>query len=53
MKNYWKKFDIFYQTKTRQVIAEHIKSILFMNKLLEMQLEAEEFYQTFQPIAEM
>lgn len=40
----------------RQAIAERIKPILFMNKmdraLLELQLDAEELYQTFQRIVE-
>lgn len=40
----------------RQAIAERIKPILFMNKmdraLLELQLESEDLYQTFQRIVE-
>lgn len=44
------------ETVLRQAIAERIKPILFMNKmdraLLELQLEAEELYQTFQRIVE-
>jgi translation elongation factor EF-G len=40
----------------RQAIAERIKPVLFMNKmdraLLELQLESEELYQTFQRIVE-
>lgn len=44
------------ETVLRQAIAERIKPILFMNKmdraLLELQLEQEELYQTFQRIVE-
>lgn len=44
------------ETVLRQAIAERIKPILFMNKmdraLLELQLESEELYQTFQRIVE-
>merc|ERR1712179_756527 len=44
------------ETVLRQAIAERIKPVLFMNKmdraLLELQLEAEELYQTFQRIVE-
>lgn len=44
------------ETVLRQAIAERIKPILFMNKmdraLLELQLEAEELFQTFQRIVE-
>lgn len=44
------------ETVLRQAIAERIRPILFMNKmdraLLELQLEAEELYQTFQRIVE-
>ncbi|VDN03101.1 unnamed protein product [Thelazia callipaeda] len=44
------------ETVLRQAIAERIKPILFMNKmdraLLELQLGAEELYQTFQRIVE-
>jgi len=44
------------QTVLRQAIAERIKPVLFMNKmdraLLELQLEPEELYQTFQRIVE-
>jgi len=44
------------ETVLRQAIAERIKPILFMNKmdraLLELQLEAEDLYQTFQRIVE-
>lgn len=44
------------ETVLRQAIAERIKPILFMNKmdraLLELQLDAEELYQTFQRIVE-
>ena len=40
------------ETVLRQAIAERIKPVLFMNKmdraLLELQLEQEELYQTFQ-----
>lgn len=40
----------------RQAIAERIKPVLMMNKmdraLLELQLEAEDLYQTFQRIVE-
>jgi len=40
----------------RQAIAERIKPVVFMNKmdraLLELQLEAEDLYQTFQRIVE-
>ena len=40
----------------RQAIAERIKPVLFMNKmdraLLELQLEQEDLYQTFQRILE-
>lgn len=44
------------ETVLRQAIAERIKPILFMNKmdraLLELQLEGEELFQTFQRIVE-
>uniref|UniRef100_A0A8C4T3G9 Tr-type G domain-containing protein n=1 Tax=Erpetoichthys calabaricus TaxID=27687 RepID=A0A8C4T3G9_ERPCA len=44
------------ETVLRQAIAEHIKPVLMMNKmdraLLELQLEPNELYQTFQCIAE-
>jgi len=44
------------ETVLRQAIAERIRPILFMNKmdraLLELQLEQEELYQTFQRIVE-
>jgi len=44
------------ETVLRQAIAERIRPVLFMNKmdraLLELQLEAEELYQTFQRIVE-
>jgi len=44
------------ETVLRQAIAERIRPVLFMNKmdraLLELQLEQEEFYQTFQRIVE-
>jgi len=44
------------ETVLRQAIAERIKPVLFMNKmdraLLELQLEQEELYQTFQRIVE-
>jgi elongation factor 2 len=44
------------ETVLRQAIAERIKPVLFMNKmdraLLELQLEQEDLYQTFQPIVE-
>jgi len=44
------------QTVLRQAIAERIKPVLFMNKmdraLLELQLQPEELYQTFQRIVE-
>lgn len=44
------------ETVLRQAIAERIKPILFMNKmdraLLELQLEPEDLYQTFQRIVE-
>lgn len=44
------------ETVLRQAISERIKPILFMNKmdraLLELQLEAEDLYQTFQRIVE-
>ncbi|CAG0895788.1 unnamed protein product [Cyprideis torosa] len=44
------------ETVLRQAIAERIKPVLFMNKmdraLLELQLEKEELYQTFQRIVE-
>ncbi|VDM20915.1 unnamed protein product, partial [Wuchereria bancrofti] len=44
------------ETVLRQAIAERIKPVLFMNKmdraLLELQLGAEELYQTFQRIVE-
>lgn len=44
------------ETVLRQAIAERIKPILFMNKmdraLLELQLDGEELYQTFQRIVE-
>merc|ERR1711881_262611 len=44
------------ETVLRQAIAERIKPVLFMNKmdraLLELQLEVEDLYQTFQRIVE-
>lgn len=44
------------ETVLRQAIAERIKPVLFMNKmdraLLELQLESEDLYQTFQRIVE-
>jgi elongation factor 2 len=44
------------ETVLRQAIAERIKPVLFMNKmdraLLELQLEQEELFQTFQRIVE-
>lgn len=44
------------ETVLRQAIAERIKPVLFMNKmdraLLELQLDAEDLYQTFQRIVE-
>jgi translation elongation factor EF-G len=44
------------ETVLRQAIAERIKPILFMNKmdraLLELQLQQEDLYQTFQRIVE-
>ena len=44
------------ETVLRQAITERIKPILFMNKmdraLLELQLEPEDLYQTFQKIVE-
>ena len=44
------------ETVLRQAIAERIKPIVFMNKmdraLLELQLEQEDLYQTFQRIVE-
>ena len=44
------------ETVLRQAIAERIKPILFMNKmdraLLELQVEVEDLYQTFQRILE-
>jgi len=44
------------ETVLRQAIAERIKPVLFMNKmdraLLELQLEQEDLYQTFQRIIE-
>uniref|UniRef100_A0A8C8ATT8 Translation elongation factor EFG/EF2 domain-containing protein n=1 Tax=Otus sunia TaxID=257818 RepID=A0A8C8ATT8_9STRI len=44
------------ETVLQQAIAEHIKPVLMMNKmdcaLLELQLEPEELYQTFQHIVE-
>lgn len=44
------------ETVLRQAIAERIKPVLMMNKmdraLLELQLEAEDLYQTFQRIVE-
>lgn len=62
-RNYWflKKTDfagVCVQTETvlRQAIAERIKPVLFMNKmdraLLELQLESEDLFQTFQRIVE-
>jgi translation elongation factor EF-G len=60
---YRRVYDMFctgvcVQTETvlRQAIAERIKPILFMNKmdraLLELQLQQEDLYQTFQRIVE-
>jgi elongation factor 2 len=52
------RIGVCVQTETvlRQAIAERIKPVLFMNKmdraLLELQLEAEDLYQTFQRIVE-
>ena len=52
------KIGVCVQTETvlRQAIAERIKPILFMNKmdraLLELQLDPEDLYQTFQRIVE-
>merc|ERR1711944_392773 len=49
---------VFVQTETvlRQAIAERIRPVLFMNKmdraLLELQLEQEDLYQTFQRVVE-
>ena len=44
------------ETVLRQAIAERIKPIVFMNKmdraLLELQLDQEDLYQTFQRIVE-
>ena len=44
------------ETVLRQAIAERIKPVLFMNKmdraLLELQLNQEDLYQTFQRIVE-
>jgi len=44
------------ETVLRQAIAERIKPVLFLNKmdraLLELQLEMEDLYQTFQRIIE-
>ena len=44
------------ETVLRQAISERIKPVLFMNKmdraLLELQLEMEDLYQTFQRIVE-
>lgn len=44
------------ETVLRQAIAERIKPVVFMNKmdraLLELQLEQEDLYQTFQRIVE-
>lgn len=44
------------ETVLRQAIAERIKPVLFMNKmdraLLELQLDSEDLYQTFQRIVE-
>ena len=44
------------ETVLRQAIAERIKPVVFMNKmdraLLELQLEKEDLYQTFQRIVE-
>ena len=44
------------ETVLRQAISERIKPVLFMNKmdraLLELQLEMEDLYQTFQRIME-
>lgn len=44
------------ETVLRQAISERIKPVLFMNKmdraLLELQLDAEDLYQTFQRIVE-
>ncbi|QQP53382.1 Uncharacterized protein FKW44_005849 [Caligus rogercresseyi] len=51
-------FSVCVQTETvlRQAIAERIKPILFMNKmdraLLELQLDQEDLYQTFQRVVE-
>lgn len=58
LNNFFHSLGVCVQTETvlRQAIAERIKPVLFMNKmdraLLELQLEAEELYQTFQRIVE-
>lgn len=58
MKNLCPPPGVCVQTETvlRQAIAERIKPVLMMNKmdraLLELQLEPEELYQTFQRIVE-
>ena len=58
---YWTSYSflgVCVQTETvlRQAIAERIKPVTFMNKmdraLLELQLEQEDLYQTFQRIVE-
>lgn len=57
---FWKTYfaGVCVQTETvlRQAIAERIKPVLFMNKmdraLLELQLESEDLFQTFQRIVE-
>lgn len=52
------RLGVCVQTETvlRQAIAERIKPVLFMNKmdraLLELQLDSEDLYQTFQRIVE-
>lgn len=52
------KLGVCVQTETvlRQAISERIRPVLFMNKmdraLLELQLEKEDLYQTFQRIIE-
>lgn len=54
----WYLSGVCVQTETvlRQAIAERIKPVLFMNKmdraLLELQLDSEDLYQTFQRIVE-
>ena len=58
MKFFFLILGVCVQTETvlRQAIAERIKPILFMNKmdraLLELQLQQEDLFQTFQRIVE-